>query len=312
MQYNLLKARQKYNQIMTATTLTFAAIGTKWQIDFSPLPAKKLQIVEKEIHQLIDSFDKDYSRFREDSLVTKMSHATGTYLLPDTAKPMFELYRQLYELSDFTFTPTIGSLLEEAGYDATYSLIPGHLHHPVSWEESMSLDYPHITIKKPVLLDFGAAGKGYLIDLVASLLRNQQIDSFCVDAGGDIYYSNLMHKKLQVGLEHPLDATQVIGIATIVNQSICASAGNRRRWKGYHHIMNPHTLSSATGVLATWVIADSALLADALATCLFFSPPSQFSQFNFSYALVKDDLSLEKSSTFPAEIFTTHTKTMYA
>ena len=78
-------------------------------------------------------------------------------------------------------------------------------------------------------MDFGAAGKGYLIDLVAKVLQKHKLDYFCVDAGGDMFYHNIGNEKLRVGLEHPDNPKQVIGVANIYNQSICASAGNRRR-----------------------------------------------------------------------------------
>jgi thiamine biosynthesis lipoprotein ApbE len=47
-----------------------------------------------------------------------------------------------------------------------------------------------VEVTHPVMLDFGAAGKGYLIDIVADILRQEQIESFCVDAGGDMIYDS--------------------------------------------------------------------------------------------------------------------------
>jgi len=106
----------------------------------------------------------------------------------------------------------------------------------------MEYDYPKITIKKPEALDFGAGGKGYLVDIVSDLIKEYGGREFCIDAGGDIRYES--SKPLRVGLENPNDMNQAIGVATIANTSLCASSGSRRKWGNFHHIINPHTLKS--------------------------------------------------------------------
>ena len=78
-----------------ATQFEFEAIGTGWTIDITDeVPAEKKNLLEKSIHEKIDAFDKNYSRFRSDSLVTAWSKKAGKYLLPDDAEPMFELYKK--------------------------------------------------------------------------------------------------------------------------------------------------------------------------------------------------------------------------
>lgn len=290
---------------MQTTSFQFEAIGTHWQIDIpydTDLPKRSTLL--KEIIALIEAFDMTYSRFRPDSLVTQMATKRGRYLLPKNANKMFSLYKDLYDLTGNSFTPFIGQILVDAGYDAAYSFLPKRRYHPLAWEDAIEYISPYITIKKPALLDFGAAGKGYLIDLVSDFLIQEKLSYFCVDAGGDMFYYNKNHEKLRVGLEHPDDSSQVIGVATIHNQAICASAGNRRKWREFHHIMDPHTLSSIHKIKATWVIASTALLADALATCLSFVPAKKLQKYQFSYALVDEENRLEASQDFPAELFT--------
>ena len=283
----------------------FQAIGTQWQIEIyqkinSQLSSRMLSL----IHQRIDEFDKHYSRFRSDSLVTAMSLKSGTYTLPVDMSPMMSLYKRLYELTDGAFTPLIGRLLVEAGYDSHYSLVPGVLHPPQSWDV-LSYKPPDLNLNEPVLLDVGAMGKGHLIDIVGSLLEKMKIYSFCIDAGGDILYKHDGTKKLRIGLEHPSNPQEVVGVVDILNQAICGSSGNRRRWKSFHHIIDPHTLSSPEKILATWVVADTTILADALATCLFLVPRKQLgTEFAFEYAIIRNDYSLERSTHFPGEFFT--------
>ena len=286
-------------------TFIFDAIGTHWQIDIQDsLSLSQQQEVEHTIHQIITDFDLTYSRFRLDSLVMQSAQKKGSYLFPDNAAPLFALYKNLYDLTDGAFTPLIGQVLVDAGYDHEYSLISHPLTKPPQWQEAIEYHYPTLVTYLPVLLDFGAAGKGYLIDIVSDYLRTQQLSSFCLDVGGDIYYQNPTGKMLKVGLEHPGNSSQVIGVASICNESICGSAGNRRKWGNFHHIIDPRTLSSPHDILATWVVAKTTMLADGIATALFLTPAKKMQKvFAFEYAIVYKDYSLERSGKFPAEFF---------
>jgi len=284
----------------------FDAIGTRWRVDINqPLTAEASTALLRAIKQRIDTFDRIYSRFRADSLVTKVSKKAGTYILPDDARAMFDLYRQLYEVTKGAVTPLIGSVLADAGYDATYSLVPKAMHPAPSWEEAMQYNAPILTTKLPVLLDFGAAGKGYLVDIIGDIIARASVDSYCIDAGGDILCRSISGTAQSIGLEHPKDPSLAIGVARITNQSLCGSAGNRRVWADYHHIINPATGQSPKHIAAVWVAADSALLADGLTTALFFVEPQVLqARHTFDYAIVYANLSLKKSKNFPAEFFT--------
>jgi len=290
--------------------IAFDAIGTAWTVDiYTPVSAQTAAKIEAAVHARIAEYDANYSRFRDDSLVAAMAHTAGTYRLPEDAQPLLDIYHELYMLTDGAMTPLIGQTLSDAGYDAQYSLQSKRLTAPPSWDAALDYVYPQLRIKQPVLLDVGAAGKGYLVDIVTELLAQHGVTSCCVDAGGDIMYRDAAARPMRVGLEHPDNDGQVIGVATIVNQSICGSAGNRRAWGEYHHIINPHLLASPRHIQALWVIADSALVADALTTALFFVPAKMLNtDYTFEYAIVHSDYSLERSAGFPGEFFTSDTK----
>jgi thiamine biosynthesis lipoprotein len=284
------------------TQWIFDAIGTKWIIDiYQPIPNDK-DLLNK-IQERIEVYDKTYSRFRMDSLVTQMAHTNKTYTLPPDAEKLFSLYKKIYFLTKGLVTPLVGQLLVDAGYDQKYSLEEKkRLTSPLSWEETLDYSFPYLTLKKPALLDFGAAGKGYLIDIISNLLGDNGISHFCIDAGGDILCKG--EKELRIGLENPQNTQEVLGVLTLQNQSVCGSAGNRRKWGKYHHIFNPKTQTSVETILATWVCAKTAMEADALATCLFFVSPTELvADFTFDYFILRPDFTFEKSTNFNAEVF---------
>lgn len=285
-----------------AHTLSFEAIGTVWDIAFYG-HAPSAQITQ-EIRDRTNLFDATYSRFRADSFVCKIARAPGLYPLPEDAWPMLDFYKRLYKLTQGAMTPLIGSVLSDAGYDESYSLQPKQLRMPPSWESALTYTASAITIKKPTLLDFGAAGKGYLVDIISDLLVDAGHEPFVINAGGDILAHNLA-APLRIGLEHPDDPSKAIGVASLSAQSICGSAGNRRKWAGFTHIIDPRTLQSPTHIAAVWVVAGSTMLADGLATALYFAEPGTLAgEYTFEYAILHHDYSLEKSAGFPAKFFT--------
>lgn len=284
-------------------TYQFEAIGTRWAIDYT-IRHVSTQVVESEVRALIAKFDHVYSRFRSDSLVAAMSRSSGTYNLPYNGALLLDLYDQLYDISGGKMTPLIGQVLVDLGYDANYSLVPGQPERPPAWDTIQRRTSSALTLVQPALLDFGAAGKGFLVDMVSELLQDLGATTYCVDAGGDIRHHSASNECLRVGLENPDNFEEAVGIATIGNQSICASSGSHRKWSTYHHIIDPDTLVSPQEVKATWVIADQTMLADGIATCLFFVEPERLrNAFAFEYIVVYADNTFRMSSGSPAELF---------
>ena len=286
------------------TSFDFEAIGTAWHIDiYDVLSDTDAAHILESVKTRIDLFDKAYSRFRADSLVTEISQKAGVYTLPDDALPMLSLYKDLYDKTDGFFTPLVGNMLADAGYDAEYSLKQNKpLQSPPAWNDVLQYTHPTLIVKQPVILDFGAAGKGYLIDIVGKVLEESGLQAFCIDAGGDILRK--AQDTIRVGLENPDMLDEVIGVYPLGKGSICGSAGNRRAWGKFTHIMNPKTHASEHASKAVWVMATSAMLADALATCLFFVEPKELlNDYAFEYVILFADGRVEQSHGFTGELF---------
>lgn len=281
--------------------LEFQALGTAWSIKIN---SDKVSDLENKVTERIRLFEETYSRFKETSFISKISNTTGEFTLPEDAKPMFDTYFELFNYTGGLFTPLIGQNLVEAGYDKDYSLKPSKLSKTDTLTEVVDYEFPNINIKKPLVFDMGGIGKGYLIDIISDLIKSNGVYSFTINAGGDIYHFDTADKTITVGLEHPLDKSKVIGKTSIKNQSLCASSSNRRNWGKFHHIINPATQKSPLEILATWVIADKAIIADSLATCLFLVPSDSLSMYyDFEYLVLYSDFSIKRSEGFEVEIY---------
>ncbi len=282
--------------------LAFEAIGAPWRIR---TPRALGDAVVRDIRSRIDEFDGVYSRFRTDSLVAQIAAAAGRWTFPADAAPLFALYRTLYNATEGAMSPLVGERLENLGYDRDYTLRPRPEAVDVpTWDEIMQWDGTTLTTTRPVLVDVGAAGKGYLVDLVARVLEDAGVDEYLIDASGDILHRGA--DAVRVGLEHPFDAEQAIGICELQNASLCASAPNRRAWgDGLHHILDATTGEPTTTVAATWALAATGLVADGLATALFFAAaPALSAGYRFDYVRMFPDSRVEYSRTFPGEVFT--------
>lgn len=278
----------------------FEAFGTPWYIE----TANPLELeIKNRITDKLEQFDATYSRFRADSLVSQL-RKPGRYAFPDDFGLLYDMYKTCYELTNGQMTPLIGSALEDAGYDSEYRFTPRSIEPVPAMADVLDLDDKgFLTVYRPVVFDVGAAGKGYAVDILAEILNEQSITHYVIDASGDIRHSGSVADI--IGLEDPFDHTKVIGTVELRNQSLCASAINRRSWGELHHIINPLTLQPERRVVATWVIANDALTADALATALFFidDPKELLSRFDVSYVRLFADGTLDDDPQFKGELF---------
>ena len=255
------------------------------------------------VEQRVAEFDRAYSRFRDDSLVARIAREAGSYEFPPDAGPLFALYRELYEATDGAVSPLVGAALETLGYDRAYTLQPSGPSRAVPpWDEAFGWDGTRLTVLRPVVVDIGAAGKGYLVDLVAALLRATGVEEFVVDASGDMVHSG--REGIRVALEHPMDSTKAIGVIELKDRALCSSATNRRHWgNDLHHVIDVATGLPTRSVIATWAIASTALLADGLATALFFAGEEQLSGFDFEFVRMFSTGRVEHSTRFDGELF---------
>ncbi|MBO3093759.1 FAD:protein FMN transferase [Cellulomonas dongxiuzhuiae] len=256
----------------------FEAIGTRWRID---TPTPLTDATQARVRAVVDAYDVVWSRFRADSVVSRIARDGGTHALPGHAAELLDLYDVLEDRTDGALTPLVGRSLEHLGYDATYRLHPAGAPLPaprgVRTRDVLTCRQPDergltVTAARPVLLDVGAAGKGQLVDLVAAELRACGVGEYVVDAGGDMVHRG--PDAVRVGLQVPGHPGRVLGVVDLRDAALCASAVDRRSWgDGLHHVLDARTGAPVGGVVATWVVGERAMVADGLATALFLADP---------------------------------------
>lgn len=289
---------------------SFEAIGTQWEIETHEPLGRGLR---QRILRRIEQFDATYSRFRQDSLVSRVAAAPdgGCFDFPDDSVALFDLYERLHTVTEGAVDPLVGRDLELLGYDATYSLTPAsdlvraeaHARRRATWSKDIIREGTSLVTRRPLVIDVGAVGKGYLVDIVSEILREARFTQFVVDGSGDLRQSG--ESGIRVGLEHPFDPRLVIGVINVQGQALCASAVTRRAWgDGLHHVLDARTGVPVRDVVATWVVADETATADGLATALFFTTADRLAEvFRFSYVRMVADGRAEFSRNLDGELF---------
>lgn len=218
------------------------------------------QRVEQRIRAFVEEYESVLSRFRADSLVSRISRAAhgGDFEFPAWAGPLFALYSEFYSATHGAFDACVGADLLALGYNNSVKFVPEstvsasensgsasaswnkyHRDLPITWADiSQGGGRTTLCTNQPVQLDFGAAGKGYFVDLVTQIIKEELgSDSpadfdFLVNAGGDMRACfSEENSQIKVALENPFDTTQAVGVASIASGSLCASSAARRRWK---------------------------------------------------------------------------------
>lgn len=274
----------------------FEAIGTRWQVQTAGvLPEQTREVVRA----LIERFDRAWSRFRADSLVTALARGAGAVPLPPDGTAMLDLYTAVSVATDGAVNPLVGEVLARRGYDASYGLLDaGAEAAPADWRRRLSWDAGTLAVTVPALIDVGAVGKGRLVDLVAAAVGGPVV----VDASGDLAVRGMAQR---IALEHPYDPARAIGVWEVTDAALCASAVNRRTWgDGLHHVLDARTGEPVRTIAATWAVAGTAMTADAAATALFFDGGPAFAAANaVSWVRMSTDGRVEWSPGCRAELF---------
>ena len=281
------------------TLWRFDAIGTRWEIE------SERALTDRErarVGEVIGRFDRQWSRFRSDSVVTELA-VGGSAALPEDATAMLDAYLQLSDATGGAVSPLVGRSLAALGYDSSLSLVASDAEPaPDDWPSILGWR-ERLTLAEPAFIDVGALGKGRLVDLVQRELADVA-GGLVVDASGDLAVRG---RELRVGLEHPYDSARAIGVATIRDQALCASAVNRRVWgDGLHHVLDARTGLPVRTWAATWAIAADAMHADAVATALFFDGGTRLAaEWGVEWVRMSTDGRTQRSAGCPIELFTT-------
>lgn len=242
-----------------------------------------------EARERIDALEDRWSRFRPDSVLSRLNRAEGAQVEVDQLT--FDLLVTAvgaWHRTGHRFDPTILDALEAAGYDRSFELLgtgPGPAPGPVPRPPGCAgihLDPARSAVALPpgVRLDLGGIAKGRTADLVAAELVAAGARSAMVNLGGDLRIAGEQPDggAFTIVVEDPADTRRVLTTVDLGPGALATSSSARRRWtvggEARHHLIDPATGRSADqGLASVTVIADEATKAEVLAKATLVAGP---------------------------------------
>lgn len=198
---------------------------------------------------------------------------------------MFGFLERALSLCDKTqgaFNIAVGPLSRLWNFDGETGFVPTaeSIGRRLAWT-----DYKKIVLDKRnrsvalvlagMSLDLGGIAKGYAVDRAVEVLKSNGITSGIVNAGGDmrLFGPKPPDKLWHIGIQHPRKTGEVLATFRITDRAVVTSGDYERFFikdgDRYHHILDPATGYPAKGCRSVTVVADTAFLADAMATAIF-------------------------------------------
>jgi len=225
--------------------------------------------------------DRGMSPYIETSELALINREASQHAVTISAEMMYLLKTSLHysELSDGVFDISFASV----GYLYDYRR---HIEPSSAQIKSQldAVDYRSIVLdeknssvrflKPGMRIDLGGIAKGYAVDRGAEILQARGIRHAIVTAGGDSrIVGDRRGRPWMVGIKHPREQGKEAVVLPLVDTALSTSGDYERYFmdgdRRVHHILNPRTGKSATGVRSVSVMAPRGIDTDALTKPLF-------------------------------------------
>ncbi|BCR06856.1 thiamine biosynthesis lipoprotein ApbE [Desulfuromonas versatilis] len=201
---------------------------------------------------------------------------------PDTAA-VLTLGLQVARVSGGAFDMTLGRLKELWGVETENPRVPaaGDIAEALQGTGLEALRLDGTRVEKGAVdlaVDLGGIAKGYAVDRAAAVLKNAGIERASINAGGDLrLLGDHQGRPWRIGIQHPRQDQVMLATLALADTAVVTSGDYERFFekdgRRYHHLFDPRTGYPSAASQSVTVVADSAMLADALATAAFVLGP---------------------------------------
>ena len=274
-------------------------MGTTWSVTVHPdsstanAPALQSLLQEKlnTINHLMSTYDpeSEVARFNKLQSDAWFPISVDTYLVISRAQKISALTGGAFDIS-------VGPLVELWGFG------PLERQQHIPTEEQVQqllrrIGYHNLEIKAhpaairkliPDLhIDLSAIAKGYAVDALAKLLKDQGYSNFLVEVGGELQISGQRDDggPWRIAIEKPVEDVREVQTIFALTDTAVATSGNYRNFyveNGQHYA---HTIDPVSGRPARHKLASATILdpdcarADALATAMMVMGEDRGRQF---------------------------------
>ena len=247
-----------------------------WSAD-PALAEQAMAEVMAEMHR-IDHAMSPHKESSELSLINRDA-AVGPVRISDE---MFELLTRSIEFSK----------ISGGAFDITYASA-GHLYdyreHIKPSDDALAaaraaIGYQHMVLDRQtssvrfarpgVRIDLGGFAKGHAVDRGADILRRHGIVNAIVTAGGDSHLlGDRRGRPWTIGIRDPRRPSEIVAVLPLEDVALSTSGDYERYFEKdgvrYHHLIDPRTGKSPSGVRSVTILAEDGLTTEALSKSMF-------------------------------------------
>lgn len=265
----------------TMGTTYHVKVILRWYENIGGL-SEKIEIRLNEINQSMSIFRKDseISRFNNRKTVGEKVPVSEDF------HRVMVIAARLHKLTDRAWDGTILPLVNLWGFgnQGSKNVLPDM--KAVS-DAGRSVGFHHISVgedhsltknREAVTLDLGSIAKGYGVDAVARVIRENGFSNFLVEIGGEVFAAGIRKdgKPWRIGINHPdrNAAPSLVYRSLPLREQALATSGDYRNFFEVDGVHYSHILDPATGypvanrVVSASVLADNCTIADGLATAM--------------------------------------------
>ncbi|MGM0437174.1 MAG: FAD:protein FMN transferase [Bacillota bacterium] len=235
--------------------------------------------------KIMENWNNKLDRYNENSLISEINKngENGVKVSNEIIK-FFQEIKSYAKLTEGNFDPTIAPLIDVWGFGEEINKVPvkndiKNALQLVDYNDIKIVESENkIYLPQKSKIDLGAAAKGFIIDKAYEYLKDNNIDNFFINAGGNIRVSgmNTVENRLwTIGIRKPRNNNQVYHDYIVgISRGAIATSGDYERYfiendKRYSHLLDPKTGYPARELQSVTIYTSKAMSADILSTALF-------------------------------------------
>lgn len=256
------------------------AMGTTTTIVLYGPDRFRLQAAAESAFDEMRRLEEMLSNYRPESEWSQMNRTAAERPFR-VSQELFDLLaacQRYSEASEGAFDISVGPLMKVWGFYKGSGRFPhraeikGAMAH-VGYR-NVELNAKDLTVRfrnRGVELDPGGIGKGYAVDRMVAILRQNGVQSGLITSGSSTIYAigapPSEPKGWRIAIRHPKNANQPVDEVFLKDQSMSTSGSYEKFFRAngriYSHIMDPRTGYPAEGMLSASVIAPRAIDSEA-------------------------------------------------
>jgi|LSQX01.2.fsa_nt_gb thiamine biosynthesis lipoprotein len=242
--------------------------------------------ISNKVIERIKKIEEDMTINKQGGEINSLNGSAGkgyVNLSQDTLYVLAEALR-ISEASNGAFDVTVGPLVKAWGVSDKNPIVPldndiKNLLNLVNYKDlQINMNESKAKLNKEgQIVDVGGIAKGYATDEALDIYRENGVKSALISLGGNVAALGCKPdgSYWRIGIRNPRGAEgSYIGVVSVKDQSVVSSGDYERNFEKdgimYHHIIDPETgYPAKSGLIATTIVSDISIEADALSTTVF-------------------------------------------